>query len=114
MLEVEEHKNDRWVVIDDDVYCLASMTSHSGGLDIIGELAGRDITRIFREVHPTSSIHKQILNRKYWIGKIDCNTAKEDSGYFLKEKLIRRAVTDCNVPMIVSSNEEGVVKEQFR
>jgi FPC/CPF motif-containing protein YcgG len=115
MFEVEEHRNDRWVVIDDDVYCLASMVSHSGGLDIIGELAGTDITRIFREVHPTSDIHKQSLNRKYWIGKIDCNIAKEDSGYFLKEKSIHRAVPECSVRTLASSNEEcAAVKEQFR
>jgi FPC/CPF motif-containing protein YcgG len=114
MIEVEEHKHDRWVIIDDDVYCLASMTSHSGGLDIIGELAGRDITRIFHEVHPKSSIHKQFLNRKYWIGKIDRNIDKDESGYFLKKKLIHRTVLDCNIPLMVSFNEECAVKEQFR
>ncbi len=114
MIEVEQHKQDRWVIIDDDVYCLAAMSSHSGGLDIIGELAGRDVTRIFYEVHPKSHIHKQFLNRKYWIGKIDRNIENEESSYFLKEKLIHRTVTDCKISTAVSSNEECAVKEQFR
>ncbi len=35
MTEVGEHKDDRWMVIDDDVYCFASMINHSDGLDII-------------------------------------------------------------------------------
>jgi FPC/CPF motif-containing protein YcgG len=112
--EVEEHKHDRWVIIDDDVYCLASMTSHSGGLDIIEQLAGRDVTQIFHEVHPKSTIHKQLLNRKYWIGKIDRNIEKEESGYYLKGKLIYRTVPDYNKSMVISSDEECTVKEQFK
>lgn len=114
MIEVKEHKDDRWVIIDDDVYCLASLISHSGGLDIIEELSGRDVTRIFYEVHLKSSISKQILNRKYWIGKIDCISQKEESSYFLKEKLIHKTVPDSNISMRISSNEESLIKEHFK
>jgi FPC/CPF motif-containing protein YcgG len=114
MTEVEEHKHDRWMIIDDDVYCLGSMVSHSGGLDIIVELSGKDVTRIFYEVHTKSAILKQLLNRKYWIGKIDRSIKKEESTYFLKTKLIERSVPDCNMPAEVSSIEECAMKEQFQ
>ena len=115
MTEVEEHKNDRWIIIDNDVYCLASMSSHSGGLDIIAELAGRDATRIFHEVHLASAITKRLVNRKYWIGKVRRSTEPENLGYFLKENLIdHKTVPDCKIPRMITVDEESAMKEQFK
>lgn len=113
--EVEEHKNDRWIIIDDDVYCLASMYSHSGGLDIIAELAGKDVTRIFYEVHLTSDAIKQLVNQKYWIGKVHRSTEVEKLGYFLKENLIKhKTVPECKIPQVITIDEECATKEQFK
>jgi cytochrome b involved in lipid metabolism len=47
MIEVEEHKDDLWMIIDDDIYYFTSMINHSGGLDIIKQLSSKDVTRIF-------------------------------------------------------------------
>ncbi len=115
MADVEEHKSDRWVIIDDDIYCLASMRNHSGGLDIIIELAGKDITRIFHQVHLASNINKQSLDRKYWIGKIDHNSKCKEQTYFLKENLIfHKTMTACTVPRLITIEEECAMKEQFK
>jgi FPC/CPF motif-containing protein YcgG len=114
MVEVEEHKDDQWMIIDDDVYCFASMINHSGGLDIIKQLSGKDVTRIFYEIHPKSNLHKQILNRKYWIGKFHRKIKNEESIYFLKSKLIHQTLPECDMPTIISPDEECAMKEQFR
>ena len=112
--EVEKHKAERWIIIDDDVYCLASMRNHSGDLHVIGELAGRDVTQIFYQVHLKSTILKQSLYPKYWIGKTTRNMSKEESNYYLKEKLINHTWRDCNIPNLASPIEESVLKEQFQ
>jgi FPC/CPF motif-containing protein YcgG len=114
MIEVEEHKDDQWMIIDDDVYCFSSMINHSGGFDIIKQLSGKDVTRIFYQIHPKSNLYKQILNKKYWIGKFHRKIVKEESTDFLKSKLIHQIVPDCDISMEISNDEQLIVKEQFR
>ena len=114
MVEVEEHKADRWMVIDDDVYCFASMLNHSGGLDIIKQLSGKNVTKLFHEIHPKSNRYKQIFKNKYWIGKINRTIENEPTTNFLKSKLIFRSVPDSSIPKMISSDEQSLMKEEFR
>ncbi|CAF1279394.1 unnamed protein product [Adineta ricciae] len=106
--EVMKRKNDRWVIIDDDVYCLLSMKTHSGGLDIIEKLSGRDLTQLFYEIHLKPDFVKEHLNRKYRIGKIRLNPNNKKPSFYLKNHLIQR-----NLNFSIS-NEDCQMKEEFK
>ncbi len=56
-------------MVIDDVYCFASIINHSAGLDIIKALSGKDVTKMFYEIHPKikstqRNLKSIILDRK--------------------------------------------------
>ncbi|CAF1542241.1 unnamed protein product [Didymodactylos carnosus] len=118
--DVAKHKKDLWIIIDNDIYCLLSMKNHSGGLEILPEFAGKNVTRLFYEIHLNGKQNKQLLDQKYRIGKISSynNNERQECKYYLKNHLVYNDMTKYNE--IETPDEENEVetsiniKQKFR
>ncbi|CAF1617683.1 unnamed protein product [Rotaria magnacalcarata] len=111
--DVAKHEKDLWIIIDDDIYCLLPMKNHTGGLEILQELAGNNVTRIFYEIHLNGKQNKQLIDQKYRIGKIKSynNNDRQERKYFLKNNLIYNDMTKYNE--IEASKKEKEVEESI-
>ncbi|CAF1528034.1 unnamed protein product, partial [Didymodactylos carnosus] len=96
--DVAKHEKDLWIVIDNDIYCLLLMKNHSGGLEILQKFAGKNVTRLFYEIHLNGKQNKQLLDQKYRIGKISSynNNERQECKYYLKNHLVYNDMTKYN------------------
>ncbi|ORY34117.1 L-mandelate dehydrogenase [Naematelia encephala] len=71
--ELEKHnsRESLWVAIDGDVYDLTGFIDHHpGGSQVLIDHAGKDVTSLFKGIHPPGTIEKN-LERSDKIGRLD-------------------------------------------
>jgi L-lactate dehydrogenase (cytochrome) len=76
--EVQKHntRSDCWVVIDGKVYDVSEFIDmHPGGAAIIAKNAGKDVTKIFKPVHPPDAL--ELLDESKHLGRVDPATMPE-------------------------------------
>lgn len=76
--EVQKHNSasDCWVVIDGKVYDVTEFISmHPGGASIIIRNAGKDVTKLFKPVHPPDAL--EMLDASKHLGPVDPSTLPE-------------------------------------
>lgn len=99
MDEVEKHDSlDKgvWVVIEGQVYDVTEFIgSHPGGSRIILKNAGKDVTELYKPVHPSTAIRDNLQPSQH-LGQLDPATVKEKAPEELteRERRRRRALDD--------------------
>ncbi|KAJ9116039.1 hypothetical protein QFC20_000709 [Naganishia adeliensis] len=69
--------HDAWVVIDGEVWDVTNfLKSHPGGAKIILSNAGRDVTELYKPIHPPNTLENNLAPEQY-IGRIDPKLAEE-------------------------------------
>ncbi|BGP30737.1 hypothetical protein JCM10296v2_002494 [Rhodotorula toruloides] len=80
--EVAKHnsKGDLWVVIDSQVWDISDFAEiHPGGIKVLEQNAGKDVTKVFKTIHPPKTLGK-FLTDDNLVGYIDVDEATKIGG----------------------------------
>uniref|UniRef100_A0A0K3CCE0 BY PROTMAP: gi/472588351/gb/EMS25823.1/ L-lactate dehydrogenase (Cytochrome) [Rhodosporidium toruloides NP11] gi/647396142/emb/CDR38165.1/ RHTO0S03e04896g1_1 [Rhodosporidium toruloides] n=1 Tax=Rhodotorula toruloides TaxID=5286 RepID=A0A0K3CCE0_RHOTO len=80
--EVAKHnsKGDIWVVIDSQVWDISDFAEiHPGGIKVLEQNAGKDVTKVFKTIHPPKTLEK-FLTDDNLVGYIDVDEATKIGG----------------------------------
>ncbi|KAM0750645.1 mitochondrial fmn-dependent dehydrogenase [Meredithblackwellia eburnea MCA 4105] len=93
--EVQKHRSadDCWVIINGIVYDLTDfIKNHPGGVKAILDNAGRDATKLFREIHPPNALMS--LDSSSRLGPVDPSTIPYLEEVLSPEELLRQAARE--------------------
>ncbi|BGO90255.1 RHTO0S03e04896g1_1 [Rhodotorula toruloides] len=80
--EVAKHnsKGDLWVVIDSQVWDISDFAEiHPGGIKVLEQNAGKDVTKLFKTIHPPKTLEK-FLTDENLVGYIDVDESTKIGG----------------------------------
>lgn len=72
MAEIKKHNkiNDCWIVLDSNVLNITNyLTKHPGGIDVILDMSGTDVTTEFEKICHSNSAYE--LSLQYKIGVVE-------------------------------------------
>ncbi|GAA5967057.1 hypothetical protein JCM11641_000426 [Rhodosporidiobolus odoratus] len=115
--EVAKHRtpDSMWVVIDDKVWDITSFYElHPGGTKVLDQNGGKDVTKIFKSIHPPATLEK-FLTDDQLVGYIDVDDVAKIGGGKTQEDLrIDQARKELrNVDTIVCIDEFEEVCEKI-
>nr|XP_031859814.1 uncharacterized protein CI109_004662 [Kwoniella shandongensis]KAA5526886.1 hypothetical protein CI109_004662 [Kwoniella shandongensis] len=86
--ELADHKSLKslWVAVDGDVWDVTDFANqHPGGTEILVQHAGRDVTRIFKAIHPTHTVEKNLTSEQL-VGRLDDSAIKTFASTYTDEE----------------------------
>nr|P32953.2 RecName: Full=(S)-mandelate dehydrogenase, mitochondrial; AltName: Full=Flavocytochrome b; AltName: Full=L(+)-mandelate dehydrogenase; Short=L-MDH; Flags: Precursor [Rhodotorula graminis]CAA04758.1 L-mandelate dehydrogenase [Rhodotorula graminis] len=80
--EVAKHnsRDSMWVCIDDEVWDITNFVElHPGGAKVLEQNAGKDVTKVFKSIHPPKTLEKFLTDDNF-VGRIDVDEVTKIGG----------------------------------